>query len=235
MVEPPDWFYRPFVFFEAQRGHEWTSKNLRERLDTGPRDYLVEAGRMVECDLGPEDASFSNDGQVPDDWEEDEQRRRAQLQSDYYNLLARTDSYAWGLGIAGLFHQWERDTKNAILELVPSKVYQDRLDRADFAVLCALVEATGFQISKCVAFDGLDTSRLITNAIKHGDGTSFRNLAIKRHDLIHGPVGVRIGNLAPRHQDLRLSRTEFDATVTDIENVWQAYAAALDCRTRQKQ
>ena len=152
-----------------------------------------------------------------------EARQREQAQEDYCKRLGRTESEMWGLGIAGLFHQWERNTKGAILAF--SDKPPARLERKDFQGMCSLVEGLGFDITQCPAFTALETARMISNTVKHGDGREFRALIARHPELTPGFKPSR-RRKDPHADDLRLTVREFDAAAAAIGQIWAAFEKA---------
>jgi hypothetical protein len=129
-----------------------------------------------------------------------------------------------GAGIAGIFQQWERDTKFVVAALSATPPKPEKLEKADFEELCGEVEKTGFAIAADPSFAKLRLAWLISNTIKHGSGKSFERLLEERRDLFHGgPVGVRMGNLPPKPQHLRLSVIQFDEIGAAIDELWRNY------------
>ncbi len=97
-----------------------------------------------------------------------------------YDSLSETETYMWGLGIAGIVHQWERDTRVVITALGENPPNAEKLERMDFEELCKQVAKTGFNIKQHSSFPALRRACLIANTIKLGAGKSFRELAAER-------------------------------------------------------
>jgi hypothetical protein len=144
--------------------------------------------------------------------------------------LAPEDSspVVWGLGIAGVFHQWERDTRAVIMALSVEPPNPAKLERLKFTGLCKEVEKTGFAITTHGSYATLRLAGLVANTIKHGNGRSFRELVVERPNFFQGgPVGVRMGNLPPQPHHLRVFERHFDEISAAIEALVHGYADAV--------
>jgi len=100
--------------------------------------------------------------------------------------MSETESYMWGLGVAGIFHLWEHETRKFIVNLQKNplnSVELDKLNDVGFKRLCEEIEKTGFAVTKRPSFRHLETAWLITNTIKHGEGKAFRQLVAKKPEL----------------------------------------------------
>jgi hypothetical protein len=117
-----------------------------------------------------------------------------------------------------------------IADLTKPKLDAAKLRTADFGQLCDYLEKLGYLIRQSAAFDRLDVARLISNAIKHGEGASFDALADKRPDLFpehqayaqHLKPGTR-----PDVEDLRVGIVEFDQTASAISLIWPEMETAI--------
>jgi hypothetical protein len=163
-------------------------------------------------------SSLSNESLPDGDEDEATERDMREIAMRNYDSLSETETYMWGLGIAGIVHQWERDTRVVITALGENPPNAEKLERMDFEELCKQVAKTGFNIKQHSSFPALRRACLIANTIKHGAGKSFRELAAERPDLFHGgPIGVRMGNLPPQPHHLRVSAPQFDEAVAAID------------------
>jgi len=180
---------------------------------------------MVGRDIGPfpsEDNPPTDP--FPDDDGDPTERDMREIALRNFESLSETETYMWGLGIAGVFHQWERDTRFVIAALSKAPPGPAKLEKMDFEELCEEVEKTGFGITRHTSFAILRLACLLANTIKHGSGRSFRQLVDERPDLFRGgPVGVRMGNLPPQPHHLRVSETQFDDIAAAIDRIWGTY------------
>jgi hypothetical protein len=216
MAPLPDILRRPIVFWGTESGHRWSAERIRSKLSLGAADFAAEAERLTEADFGPEDQYQGDDEETHAEWQ-----MRAQCVEDYQLRLERTEAYLWGLGIAGIYHQFERDVREVIAAFI--RPQPPKLQAANFGQLCGYLESLGYQIKQSAGFDHLDVARLISNAIKHGEGVSFDELASRRPDLFpehqayarHLKPGTR-----PDMEDLRVRVVEFDQTVSAISMIW---------------
>jgi hypothetical protein len=225
--EMSPWMQRCSAADVARSVHAACAARIRRKLadNTTGQTLLDEAFEMVRRDIGPfpSEENPSNEP-FPDEDEDPTERDMQQIARSNFEFLSETKSYMWELGIVGVFHQWERDTRFVIAALSTTPPKPEKLANADFEELCAEVEKTGFVITADVSFAVLPLACLKANTIKHGSGRSFEKLVEERRDLFHGgPVGVRMGNLPPQPQHLRLSVVQFDEIVAAIDNLWLSY------------
>lgn len=225
--EIPQWMERRLAPYAARSAHNFCAARIRKKLvnDSTAETLLTEAFDMVRQEIGP---FPSEDHPVAEPFfdAEDDPTERETVEIAVRNLesLNETESYMWGLGIAGVFHQWERDTKFVIAALSEKPPNLKTLERSDFEGLCQEVEKTGFAIIAHGSFATLRLAYLIANTIKHGRGNSFRDLVAERADLFKGgPVGVRMGNLPPQPHHLRVSEVQFDEIVAAFDRIWVDY------------
>jgi hypothetical protein len=224
----PSWMQRHLAVYAARSSHEFCAERIRKKLiaETSAETLVAEAFEMVRRDIGPFPAEEhpTNEPFPDDDEDEATERDMREIASRNYDSLSETETYMWGLGIAGIVHQWERDTRVVITALGENLPSPERLEKMDFEKLCEQVGKTGFDIKQHSAFEALRLAWLIANTIKHGGGKSFRELATERPDLFHGgPIGVRMGNLCPQPHHLRVSAPQFDEAVSAIDQIWQEY------------
>ena len=149
------------------------------------------------------------------------QRQMGEIAAYIFEAMSETESYIWGLGIAGIFHLWERETRKVIVSLQKNPPKSEELNEMGFKELCKEVEKTGFVVQKRPSFPHLKTPWPITNTIKHGEGKAFRQLVAEKRELFRGgPVGVRIGISPPEPQHLRISEKDFNEVSTGIGEFW---------------
>jgi hypothetical protein len=209
------------IFWSSKSQGERFAKQLRLKADRqSDRESLkLAADEMVRQTIG----RFPSE-ETADPWDDPDKLAALevgmrQVALDYLEGLEETQSYSWGLAIAGIFHLWERDTRRAVSELLnaPSALIK-KIERAKFKDLCAYVKSTGFDISSSTGFAGLECANLISNTIKHGEGSSSKELVALRPDLFldRHPSGT-----------LRLGASHFDEAAKAIEHVWSDYESCV--------
>jgi hypothetical protein len=214
---------RPAVFVVALGAHMWSADRLRQRLSTSPDELQAQAYALADVDLG-----HPSNGADDDDWLSYQHHA-----SQYLSSLKSTESYLWGLGVAGLFHQWEREMRQVAvithpeLKATEKSLALEQIKAADFSGLCRLAQESGFDPVAWSNYAKLDETRLIANAIKHGQGTSLTSLAGSRPDLFQRPQSIYSGSRPPTFDDLMIGQSEFDATDTVILQFWIAYEEAF--------
>ena len=230
--ELPPWL--DFLVYSYTTAHEFTTAQLRRKLsvNTSIEALQAEADEMVRRDIG----SFPSEARDPYSTPEEEaelERNMRSIAARNFDSLQETESYMWGLGIAGLFHQWERDTRQAVKHYHPSPITDLQLNRLKFDDLCAKVDETEFAITRHPAYPELRLAYLISNTIKHGDGPAFRELSASHPELFpkrKDSEGVA-SKARPFH--LRVGANEYDKVAEGIRQIWMAYDSA-DVRARRK-
>lgn len=233
-MAPVDILKRPPIFWGRASGHQWGASRIRQRLLGASVDFDDEARQLA-------DASFPNVVQFFDDHEDDyeqyvaEKQMRTQTLEDCQQQIEITESYLWGLGIAGVYHQWERDVRDVISVFEEPKSSTKKNQNAKFESLCANIEKLNYPIRLCAGFEGLNLGRLIANAIKHGIGPSFEELAEKRPDLFpdhHKRIRPHMPDKLPDADDLRVGVTEFDLVAEAIGLIWPELEDSIAPGTR---
>ncbi len=239
------WLQRQPAIYAARSAHEFCAGRIRQKLayGTNTETLLDEAYEMVRRDTGWSPSGEDYDALPLNPKEYDPiQRQMGEIAAYNFEAMSETESYMWGLGIAGIFHLWERETRKVIVSLQknpPNSEELDKLNNMRFKKLCEEVEKTDFAVTKHPAFPHLETASLITNTIKHGEGKAFRQLVAKKPELFRGgPVEVRMGILPaePPHlqpQHLRLSEKDFNEVSTAIGKIWSDYEDAVTRRANK--
>lgn len=228
--EAPHPLSKIFVLYAIRSAHEFCAARIRKKLADGTdaSTLLAEAYETVRRDIGPfpSEETHGNDPYLEEG--DPLERDMREIASRNFESLSETESYMWGLGIAGVFHQWERDSREAVATLGNPPPEVDQLNKMTFEPLCSEIEKTGFAIRQHASFQDLRTACLITNTIKHGDGPSFKLLVAEKLEMFQGgPVGVRMGNLPPEPRHLRIWHKHFDEVVAAIYKIWDAYEDAV--------
>jgi hypothetical protein len=222
---PLDFLRLPPVLFGRESGHRWSAERIRSKLSLEAADFAAEAERLAESAFGPVDQYRDCDEETFAEWQ-----MRERFVEEYQRRLEQAESYLWGLGIAGIFHQFERDIREVIQAFIVPRPEPRKLQKADFDKLCTYLERLGYQIKQSAGFDHLDTARLISNAIKHGEGCSFDKLVIKRLDLFpqNEAYDWRLKPGArPDVEDLRVGMVEFNRAVSAISTIWPEIEEAI--------
>jgi hypothetical protein len=229
--DPPPLIVKEKVWRLGQEAHRQSALRIRRKLshNSAPEALLLEATESVRQSWGafPSDYLEETNDPFPD---EDKnmitEREMREMAHKIYEELSETEAFMWGLGIVGIFHQWERSTRRAVSDLTARPKLLDKTMK--FSELCAEVTKRGFPIDMSSNFVQLRTASLIANTIKHGEGTSFRELVATRRDLFTGgPVGVRMGNIDPKPEHLRVGQINFDEAEYAVDQLWSEVGAAI--------
>ncbi len=195
-----------------------------------PNDFAVEAERLTAVAFGPAVQFQGGDEDAYTEWAE-----RGHFVEHQKRLLECAESYLWGLGIAGVYHQFERDVRKMVGAFTKPAIIESKLSKADFAWLCGRLANFGYPIEQSAGFDGVDVARLIANAIKHGEGPSCSCLSSKRPDLFveQHPNSKDLKAKIPLNvEDLRVGVIEFDQAVSAISTIWSELKAAVSTSLR---
>lgn len=223
----------PLIFWRVESAHQWSAVRLRAKLWSDSNEFAVEAERLTEAAFGPEVQFQGGDDDAYTEWAE-----RGHFAKHQQRLLERSESYLWGLGIAGIYHQFERDVRGVVGVFTTPALNDYELHKADFKHLCDYVERLGYSIRQSSAFADVDVGRLISNAIKHGEGPSCSNLASKRPDLFterRAVAGYRKAKIRLNVDDLRVGVAEFDQVVLAISTIWPELKAAVSASNDHEQ
>jgi hypothetical protein len=185
---------------------------LKSSWRADPESLRRDADNIIRGDMGRFPSEEPHDPDEDEDELRDYNAAMRSLADHIFEGLQETESYSWGLAIAGIVHQWERDTRRIVENLLPR--VPKRLESADFKNLCTFVRGTGFEIAQSTRFGDLECANLVANTIKHGDGPSARKLFANRPDLF--PKGKKVA-------DLRVGQLQFDEAAAAIEGIWNEY------------
>lgn len=146
---------------------------------------------------------------------------------DLYEDLAQVQEQLTQLSIAGLYFLWERTVKSRMEFYFSHSRWRplttERLRRADFDEVRTACDDAGLVSSDFHWYDKLDELRLVTNTIKHAEGTSCSQLYERRKELFEKP-GVLpsplFGDDAPYAEDLYLEEKHFDEYAEAVKGYW---------------
>jgi hypothetical protein len=209
--------YVPIWFMIAIRSHDNRAARLRSRF--APAEDLPSEAARLAAEVYPDGLNLGEN--LPDDERPSLEQARAEAFSFIFHELSFDECHIWGLAIAGLFHQWERHTREVLRELKAPALRSG----ATFDEICDAITGAGFKIRLSAPYHGLETSQLITNTIKHGHGRAFVKLAAWRPDLFIGPDGMYRGE--PRPELLYLDQAEFDRADAAIAAAWKEFERTI--------
>jgi hypothetical protein len=212
----PVWLERRLLFYAAQQENRWLAERLRGKTASpGEAALRREADDMVRQTVGPFPYEEPPDRYANAEEEAALEASMRNLADGYFERLQESESYAWGLAIVGIFHLWERDTRNAVAEL--SGCDASKLESVTFRRLCALIKGTGFDIIESKHFAALETACLISNTIKHGEGIAARELLKREPHLF--PKGEKATGL-------RVGQQQFEQAADATHQLWYEYEGA---------
>jgi hypothetical protein len=212
----PAWLERRLLFHAAQQEHRWLAERLRGKAASPDEAALQrEADDIVRQTIGPFPYEEPPDPYADPEEDASLESSMRNLAEGYFARLQETESYSWGLAIVGIFHLWERDARSAVAAL--SRWSASELESVGFSRLCSLIKQTGFDIEASTRFGPLQSARLISNTIKHGDGPAAREL-LKRHPELFPTVQKASG--------LRVGQTQYEEIADAIHQLWNEYETA---------
>ena len=227
---PKDLWDRIIVFHSAQVENEAYGKRLAIKAAAfGSEEELrAEADRLVDYYFG------AYPSEEPPEWEDEDPEETSRVEAgmrqyhgDVILRLRETDSYAWGLAVAGIMHLWERAVRSSLHTFLKPTPSPKALRKRDFKRLCDGVVATGYAIRQAREYPDLERSMIVANATKHGEGDAMDKLLAATPELF-------IGGTDPEH--LMIGRADFDRAVRAVDRFWPAYEDAYsDWRDRQRQ
>jgi hypothetical protein len=211
----PAWLERCLLFYAAQQENRWLAARLRGKAASPDLAALQrEADDIVRQRIGRFPSEESDPYASPEEDAELEAGMR-NLAEGYLEQLQESESYSWGLAIVGIYHPWERDMRNAVAEL--SGCDASKLENVTFRRLCAFIKDTGFDIIESKHFAALETARLISNTIKHGEGIAARELLKREPHLF--PKGEKATGL-------RVGQQQFEQAADATHQLWYEYEGA---------
>ena len=132
---------RDFAVYRARSSHNFSAERIRKKLvaETDAETLLTEAFEMVGRDIGPfpSEEHPRNETFLDDDEDEATERGMREIAMYNYNSLSETETYMWGLGIAGVVHQWERDSRVVIAAIAEKPPTREKLSRRWILNSCA--------------------------------------------------------------------------------------------------
>jgi hypothetical protein len=118
--------------YSARTAHQFCAARMRRKLvnESDTNILLGEAFEMVRREIGsfPSEDRPGNDPYPDDDSTE---RAMREIAAENFEALMETESYMWGLGIAGIFHLWERETRR-VIQALNSTAAPEKLEKLDF-------------------------------------------------------------------------------------------------------
>ena len=154
-----------------------------------------------------------------DAWEWASQRGQ-----DRYDDLVFVREQLILMGIAGIYHLWERTLKRAMVREFEynrfSDVWRKRAHSAPFPLLKAWIETIDKSADGHI-LDTLHTLSLVANVAKHGDGNSCKALAGKVPDFFKTPGWLPpLGQIEPEAEDLVIAPRHLDDFAAAVTDFW---------------
>ena len=138
-VSLPDFMTRALEFYSAESEHRRFSARLRLKAsaDGTAEQIRAEAIRRLEFQMGKYPSEEPDVGlDDPEEASAIESSMR-QMEADIIESIAETESYAWGLAVAGIYHLWEQTSR----KLVSRRLSRDekQLRNIDLKMICKLI------------------------------------------------------------------------------------------------
>lgn len=143
-----------------------------------------------------------------------------------YEDLAFVRGHLHALAVAGLYHLWERTLKDFLLRELNwfggDARNRKKLQHADFETLVAILGSMGFHIESDPFYRGMNLARLVTNAIKHGEGPAFDELKAVAPHLVRGPMGLDFDFTVATPDDIWIDGPAFAELAIAFRQFWEA-------------
>lgn len=117
------------------------------------------------------------------------------IKQDAIDDLLFVHEQVLNLAIAGLYHFWERSMRRVLLRAhrfrlpVPSR---GKIEKANMQQLLAALHATGNRQPSPELLEEFCELSLLANVVKHGAGTSLRDLAARFPERVEGEAPDRV-------------------------------------------
>lgn len=137
-----------------------------------------------------------------------------------------------GVAVAGLYHLWERLTKEFLFREFLSHslnrgVLKKEISQANFAQIVCCLREMGWRVEEEGFYSQLDRLHLIANVAKHGDGTSCDTLLSQAPSLFRD-FGHDWMNKNRGADCLELRHDHFDECVTSVCAFFETFPEALN-------
>lgn len=148
----------------------------------------------------------------------------------HYQALDELGNSARLALISGMFHLWEKSLREWLTSRDGVGYFQqgEELPKAiwgsNFAQVLELFEGAGLFHDSCPIRADIDLCRLVVNTYKHGSGSSFKQLKLKRPDLFdqYDLRSTRNYTCFADYSDLYVEDTIIDQFSTAIVEFWKA-------------
>jgi hypothetical protein len=136
-----------------------------------------------------------------------------------------------GLAIAGLYHLWERLTKEFLLRQFMWQVSDEHrlkkvVAQANFAQIIESLEEMGWSVRSAAFYGDLDRARLIAAVVKHGDGKSCDELIAVAPELFHD-FGDKLLNEGRGAKELELTRNHVEVSAAAVVAFFSGFPQCL--------
>lgn len=122
------------------------------------------------------------------------------------------------LGVAGLYHLWERSVKTIIQN--KGMAPETKIRKADFPAVLKILVTNGLDFPNFNSYKKMDELRLVTNTVKHGDGRDCDTLFSLRKSLFDHNPGFLLVPQKAYAEDLWLTEEHFDEYAKAVVTFW---------------
>ncbi|MCH8862388.1 MAG: hypothetical protein IID51_07750 [Proteobacteria bacterium] len=132
-----------------------------------------------------------------------------------------------GLGIAGLFHLWERFLKEFLSRELRGNAQE--IQKLNFLGIVEKLGELGWNLESEPYYSELEDLSLFSNTVKHGDGPSFKKLLEKRPDFFW-PEAMKfeMPKAGTRAENLRVEPAQFDLFSNAVFAFWKCFPEQLN-------
>ena len=153
-----------------------------------------------------------------------------EARSERYQLLLEMRNSIRMSIIAGLFHEWEKNLRQWLVDEVQHWHYGEEAKsiiwKKNVSELFELLESFGWPLKSAPYFKDLDACRLIVNVYKHGEGNSLNELDQSYPQFLDHPFEEMRGTLgkmwfSPSYEYLRVEDDDLEAFSDAILRFWK--------------
>lgn len=213
---------------ELIRKHEFYVSQAKQRLLSQFDDISAEADQAAEKWLERSGEYFDPERHDPADFQETAYHEGI----EFYQLLTEMQNRTRLSVIAGFFHEWEKSLREWLVRDVNHIHRGDHTKKAiwksKFWELFDLFESIGWPVRSSEFFPNLNICRLVVNVYKHGDGSSFKELAELKPGYFMLPGMDNIQSELtdfmnkPHHADLNITDDDLEHFSNAIIEFWKA-------------
>ncbi|MCB1882682.1 MAG: hypothetical protein KDG89_01605 [Geminicoccaceae bacterium] len=223
MIRGPELHFYEFAREYALRLNAAYAKGFRTRLLPTFADINLEANNAVN-----EFADLARGMMDPDDaYQYAEEAYMHGLR--VYEELDFIKRQTIALGLAGLFHLWERMIKRFIGDELRRHGFQAKKDigKWNFSDIVSCLKTFDFDLTQQAFWQDLNRLHLIANTVKHGYGPSRTRLAAEWPEIFNNLGAEASSFVRLEYDDPQFAEEHFDQFAETLKTFWEHFPERL--------